>query len=265
MSLKPLIAGMTQTGGDGGGGGATIPVTTNLIAGTGVANVGADAGFPPQIVVTAGGVDEVAGNFPAWNSNADPGVVDSGVPSAPFLSIGVGAGILLMGGSLATTTSLRGNATVARTIDIPDATGVLFLNGGALADGTTATTQATRDFSDKVATTAYVDSSNPFDQSLNQNDDVQFNSISGNGAGLTAIQGTVIAGTFSGVGTATTSFTVTIGVTMGDNSYKVGEPAALNVLSSPVRYVTNKTITTFDVVYLTGLTGTVAFDWLLTV
>lgn len=250
------------TGGAGGGGGGSFPATTNLIAGTGVANVGADAGFPPQIVVTAGGVDEVAGNFPAWNSNADPGVVDSGVPSAPFLSIGVGAGILLLGGSLATTTSLRGNATVARTIDLPDAPGVLFLNGGALADGTTATTQAPGDNSTKAATTAYTDAG----LSGKLATDGSLGSTTGSNdtiAGLIAdVVATIpIASSFSGVGTATTTFTVTFGGTM-PASYKVTATPS-NVLSAAIFYVNNKTATTFDVVYLTGLTGTVQFDWIL--
>lgn len=71
----------------------------------------------------------------------------------------------------------------------------------------------------------------------------------------------VIAGSFSGVGTATTTFTVTIGQTMANTTYKVPAPGALNVLSAAVCYITNKTTTTFDVVYLAGLTGTVAFDW----
>lgn len=68
-------------------------------------------------------------------------------------------------------------------------------------------------------------------------------------------------GTVSQVGTATTTFTVTIGATMANTNYRVPSPGALNVLSAAPCYITNKTTTTFDVVYLTGLTGTVAFDW----
>jgi hypothetical protein len=70
------------------------------------------------------------------------------------------------------------------------------------------------------------------------------------------------AGSFSQVGTATTTFTVTIGVTLAANTFKVNvTPTAL--LSAAAFYVTNKTTTTFDVVYLAGLTGTVTFDWIL--
>jgi hypothetical protein len=71
----------------------------------------------------------------------------------------------------------------------------------------------------------------------------------------------VIGGTFSQVGTATTTFTVTIGTTMANTNYRVPQPGALNVLSAAPCYITNKTTTTFDVVFLTGLTGTVAFDF----
>lgn len=69
-----------------------------------------------------------------------------------------------------------------------------------------------------------------------------------------------IAGSFSGTGTATTTFTVTIGSTMTNTTYKVNATPS-NVLSAAVFYVNNKTTTTFDVVYLAGLTGTVEFDW----
>lgn len=71
---------------------------------------------------------------------------------------------------------------------------------------------------------------------------------------------TVKSGSFSGVGTATTTFTVTFGGTQADANYQVNvTPTA--ALSAALFYVTNKTTTTFDVVYLAGLTGTVTFDW----
>lgn len=70
----------------------------------------------------------------------------------------------------------------------------------------------------------------------------------------------ITAGSFSGVGTATTTFTVTIGTTMANTTYKV-TASPTNVLSAAVFYITNKTTTTFDVVYLAGLTGSVQFDW----
>lgn len=69
-----------------------------------------------------------------------------------------------------------------------------------------------------------------------------------------------IAGSFSGVGTATTVFTVTIGATQANTTYKVNVTPT-NLLAAAMFYVTNKTTTTFDVTFLTGLTGTVQFDW----
>lgn len=72
-----------------------------------------------------------------------------------------------------------------------------------------------------------------------------------------------IGGSVSTTGTATTTFTVTIGATQANSTYKVTATPS-NVLSAAVFYINNKTTTTFDVVYLAGLTGAVAFDWILT-
>lgn len=58
----------------------------------------------------------------------------------------------------------------------------------------------------------------------------------------------------------TTTFTVSIGTTMSSGTYKVNATPS-NLISAALFYVNNKTTTTFDVVYLSGLTGTVAFDW----
>lgn len=73
----------------------------------------------------------------------------------------------------------------------------------------------------------------------------------------------IYAGSFSATGTATATFTVSIGHTMANTNYSpVAE--ATNLLSSPVHWIQNKTTTTFDVVYATGLTGSIAFDWSVT-
>ncbi len=70
----------------------------------------------------------------------------------------------------------------------------------------------------------------------------------------------VVAGSVSTTGTATTTFTVTIGATQANTTYKVNvTPTSL--VAAAVFYVNNKTTTTFDVVYLAGLTGAVSFDW----
>lgn len=72
----------------------------------------------------------------------------------------------------------------------------------------------------------------------------------------------VIAASVSTTGTATTTFTVTIGTTQANATYKVNvTPTSL--VAAAVFYVNNKTTTTFDVVYLAGLTGAVSFDWAL--
>lgn len=72
----------------------------------------------------------------------------------------------------------------------------------------------------------------------------------------------VVAGSFSATGAATTTFTVTTGTTQANNTYKVNiSPTSL--VAAAVFYISNKTTTTFDVVYLTALTGAVSFDWAL--
>lgn len=76
------------------------------------------------------------------------------------------------------------------------------------------------------------------------------------------VQSSHVSGSFSGVGTATTTFTVTIGTTQANTSYKV-TATPTNALSSALFYIASKTTTTFNVVYLAGLTGTVQFDWIL--
>lgn len=70
----------------------------------------------------------------------------------------------------------------------------------------------------------------------------------------------IISASFSQVGAATTTFTVTIGTTQANSTYKV-QVTPTAILSAALFYVTNKTTTTFDVVYLSGITGTVTFDW----
>lgn len=71
-----------------------------------------------------------------------------------------------------------------------------------------------------------------------------------------------IAGSFSGVGTATTSFVVTIGITMPNTTYKVNITST-SLLGAAQCYVSAKTTTTFTVTYMTGLTGAISFDWIL--
>jgi hypothetical protein len=68
------------------------------------------------------------------------------------------------------------------------------------------------------------------------------------------------SGSFSEVGTSTTNFTVTLPTTQPSNTYKV-RVTPTNLLTAVLFYVANKTTTTFDVIFVTGLTGTVAFDW----
>ena len=68
----------------------------------------------------------------------------------------------------------------------------------------------------------------------------------------------IISGSGSGTGTTTT---ITIGSTLSNNTYKVHiTPTSANIGNS---YVTNKTTTTFDVMYVNSVVGTGTFDWTL--
>lgn len=71
-----------------------------------------------------------------------------------------------------------------------------------------------------------------------------------------------LRGDFSATATAQTSFTITFGGTQPNNTYFVGVTAR-NALTAAQNYVMTKTTTSFTVTYLTGLTGTVNFDWVL--
>jgi hypothetical protein len=69
-----------------------------------------------------------------------------------------------------------------------------------------------------------------------------------------------ISGSYSGTGSVTTDFVVTFGGTQPNATYQV-LITPTNATTAAVLYVTTKTTTAFTVKFLTGLTGTVAFDW----
>ena len=69
-----------------------------------------------------------------------------------------------------------------------------------------------------------------------------------------------LKGSFSTTATAQTSFTVTFGGTQPNNTYFVGITATA-ALSASSNYISAKTTTSFTVTFLTGITGTITFDW----
>lgn len=71
----------------------------------------------------------------------------------------------------------------------------------------------------------------------------------------------IVSGSYnSGAVVAQSTFTVTFGGTQPNATYHVNV-AATSLIGAAVFYVNNKTTTTFDVVYLSGLTGTLTFDY----
>lgn len=71
---------------------------------------------------------------------------------------------------------------------------------------------------------------------------------------------TSVGSTFTTTAASQTTFTVTIGTTQANTAYKVEVTPGTSV-STAAHYVTNKTTTTFDVVYLSAVTGSIQFDW----
>ncbi len=91
-------------------------------------------------------------------------------------------------------------------------------------------------------------------------DRITFIGASYDSADTLTITPQVYAGSFSGSASGTSSFTVTIGTTQANTSYHVNVTPTAALTAAPF-YVSAKTTTTFTVTYLTGLTGTVSFDW----
>jgi hypothetical protein len=125
--------------------------------------------------------------------------------------------------------------------------------GGSLVGGVTVNLSDVTYFGGGVQALGFFDDNNSGFASTDGN--TYFNNSGFHGVGA------VIAGTKTATGTATTTFTVTIGVTMANTTYKVTTEGD-NALSAAVHYVNNKTTTTFDIVYLAGLTGAVSIDWI---
>jgi len=71
-----------------------------------------------------------------------------------------------------------------------------------------------------------------------------------------------LSGAYSDAASSTSTFTVTIGTTLENSLYKIQVTPTSSLGAAPY-YVTNKTSTTFDVTYLSPLTGTLTFDWYL--
>lgn len=95
--------------------------------------------------------------------------------------------------------------------------------------------------------------------SLTANRAINIPDISGTMALLSDI---AIGGIYSDTVTAQSTFTVSIGSTLANTNYKV-VISPDNALSAVSFYINNKTTTTFDIVVLSPLTGTISFEWIL--
>jgi hypothetical protein len=81
--------------------------------------------------------------------------------------------------------------------------------------------------------------------------------------GVLDAPGSVVHGSVSTTGTATTSFVVSMGVTLSGTTYAESITPTSTLAAAPY-YITSKTTTTFTVHYVTAITGAVSFDWIVT-
>lgn len=159
----------------------------------------------------------------------------------------------------------------------------------ALPSGTTATTQSALTNNTTVGTTAYTDAAITALKVANntwtannsfQNAIYVYNGGVGTAAALTAsvitaprtlglpdASGTIaltsnlpIHGNSTTTGTATTVVTVTIGTTQANTSYFT-KITPRDLLTAVNYYISAQTTTTFDVTFVSALTGSINFDW----
>ncbi|WMH62836.1 hypothetical protein J3L18_31210 [Mucilaginibacter gossypii] len=170
----------------------------------------------------------------------------------------------------------------------------------ALPNGTTATTQAAGDNSNKISTDAFVTTAinnifgkvntwtvsqvfngasvfnggigatNSFGYQFNDNSSSNYGTLNVGAlssnvfwymppyGGSVALREDFPSGSYSTSATSQTTFTVSIGSTQANTTYKIN--VTPTSLSAPY-YVTNKTTNTFDVVFTSAITGAVSFDW----
>lgn len=82
---------------------------------------------------------------------------------------------------------------------------------------------------------------------------------------LKSFMSSIISGSasFTVSGVSQSTFTVSIGSTQSGTGYKVFVTAT-NSAAAASFYVTNKTTTTFDIVYLVARTSNITLDWMIT-
>lgn len=213
--------------------------------------VGSDSVDGPSLVVyTIDGIGFQVGSDGTDLVRTLNNILDDQYGNATFAGTISGDGAGLTGLAWA---NLTGTPTTLSGYGIGDTLFTKAVTGDVTLSGTTSTVGANKVTNAKAAQMAA--------NTIKGNN----TSSTANAADLTVAQvktliGSPIAGSFSGTGTATTSFVVTIGSTMANSTYKVNVTPT-DALSAALFYISTKTTTTFTVTYLSGLTGTVAFDW----
>ena len=210
-----------------------------------------------------------------------PYIVSQG--SNPFYLVNIGTGT--SDGGEGTNTSkfsvdASGNEVIAGslnkvTVTAPTTSATLTIANGKTLTANNSITIAGTDatvmtFPSTSASVARTDAAQTFTgiQSFTSNPILNTTSVAGqvwtatntSGAGNWATPITVIHGNSTTTGTATTAVTVTIGSTMANTNYYVGI-SPQDLLTAVNYYISAKTTTTFTVTFVSGITGSINFDW----
>jgi hypothetical protein len=182
----------------------------------------------------------VTTSAPSQDAVFDALALKAGIGSPVFSGVAEATGGFKTNGNLVLTTTGTG-------LSAPNNGSILFTANIASNPGWTSNAP--------ITATSFIKSGGTSSQFLKADGSIDTNTY------VTSASG-VIAGSFTATGTATTTFTVTIGSTQANNTYKIAATGS-NAMSAASFFISNKTTTTFDVSYLTALTGAIAFDWIL--
>lgn len=206
------------------------------------------------IIADSSGVSSIATFFNDTSASILDGMDGSGL-SGVIHTLASGSNVIVTSGTVSVTGLASGTLSKLTIV-----TGTINLTNGVISGGLFSGGTLNNVTIGGVTTVSGTVSGNIVRSGTTTGGVFSSGTFGGDGSGFTNLPMQLYSGSFSGVGTATTAFTVTIGTTQANTNYKVNvTPTA--ALSAALFYISAKTTTTFTVTYLAGLTGTVTFDW----
>lgn len=131
---------------------------------------------------------------------------------------------------------------------------VVDASGNPVGSGATVTVASITSYTGIVGYALQTDGLDQYDQDYSS-------TFTGNSkVNKTYVDNRVISGSVSATGSATTTFTVTLGAAQPNNTYKVQVTPTSSIAVGGF-YITNKTLTTFQIVYPSGITGLATWDY----